>query len=139
MLDADEVVSRMRERFTSGNSVPVPQARITAEEWKALYEELTELGRAASEDSAQLDAAHKGCGALWQESRRIQHQLRLEVERLRERLEVDIDYPEWDGIACRDETIRQIEAENSRLRQLLPAQWRHESGASVTAKESGDD
>ena len=49
-----------------------------------------------------------------------------ERDELRKRLETDPNDPEWDGIACRDETIYHLEkkneelrAENERLRELL--------------------
>lgn len=34
-----------------------------------------------------------------------------EIDALRERLEINSEAPEWDGIACRDETIRCLEQE----------------------------
>jgi len=38
-----------------------------------------------------------------------------EIDALKARLEINPDAPEWDGIACRDETIRQLEREKDRL------------------------
>lgn len=35
-MTVDEVMNTLRSRFTSGNSVPVSQARITAEEYAVL-------------------------------------------------------------------------------------------------------
>lgn len=46
--------------------------------------------------------------------------LKAEIERLRARLEIDPRH-KWDGIACRDETIRLQDAEIERLRADLDA------------------
>lgn len=55
---------------------------------------------------------------------RISTALATENEGLRERLEINSEAPEWDGIACRDETIRNLERENDALRAELQArQW----------------
>ena len=63
--------------------------------------------------------------------------LRAENERLRERLEIMPEHPEWDGIACRDETIRLLQQTSQehplcaeyRFRGLTPqTRWRpHDS------------
>jgi hypothetical protein len=45
----------------------------------------------------------------------------LEIEMLRKRLEVDERHP-YDGIYCRDETIRLQDAEISRLRSMIVVQ-----------------
>ena len=45
----------------------------------------------------------------------------LEIEMLRARLEVDERHP-YDGIYCRDETIRLQDAEISRLRSMIVVQ-----------------
>jgi hypothetical protein len=45
----------------------------------------------------------------------------LEIEMLRTRLEVDERHP-YDGIYCRDETIRLQDAEISRLRSMIVVQ-----------------
>lgn len=38
-----EVIEEMRLRFTSGNSIPVHDARITAEEWQAVTAALSRV------------------------------------------------------------------------------------------------
>lgn len=59
-----------------------------------------------------LSTEHPGAEIL-----RERDELRAEVERLRKRLEIIDGHEEFDGIACRDETIQQLESEVERLRE----------------------
>lgn len=47
--------------------------------------------------------------------------LRAEIERLAKRLEVNTAAPDYDGIACRDETIRNLTGQRDRLAAELAA------------------
>jgi hypothetical protein len=47
--------------------------------------------------------------------------LRAEVDRLTTRLEIDPRLPNWDGIACRDETIARLDQSLATLRPIVEA------------------
>ena len=82
------------------------------------------------------DEGHEGDNEAPREAADLIEALRAEVERLAKRLEVNHDAPAYDGIACRDETIRLqdrqldvLRAENTRLREALDEIFNYSGGA----------
>lgn len=74
-MTPEEVVVRLDERFSSGNDVPVTQARITREEWEALrgtIEWFTPVILPASPDTlAELEAYFRGKSCENADKRRV--------------------------------------------------------------------
>lgn len=59
-----------------------------------------------------------------------------EIERLRERLEIDDTAPEYDGIECRNETIRQQDARIERLLNELERERMCHAACGVIVKSN---
>lgn len=115
LLDAVEALTAKSQQLCDALNTTVLEA------CEAIDDKLKpEIERLTAENARLRDESHRNFVAANREYRRAQEvmveltEARAEIERLTTSLEISPDHP-YDGIACRDETIRQMDMECDRL------------------------
>ena len=112
-------IDQIKARFQSGNSVQVDKAVLPKAEFDYLIHHIEQLERAMTVWLDKTEWVQKT--GEWQELG-MHHAdvLKQRIERLEKRLEID-PRTNYDGIDCRDATIRELERENAELQAKLEA------------------
>jgi hypothetical protein len=92
-------------------------------QWDSLVGALAKNGHLREQVTQLLAEAEQREDVLTDIANAVHDQIRAqrdealaEVARLRERLEINPEYPEYDGIDCRDETIKLLEQKLAKVR-----------------------